>query len=461
MHKLKCTLWACLLSVSVSFAQQSYTVRKGDTPERIAKVVGISLKSLRTANTGRNIDRIKPGEKLRLPSSSKSAKTASVKPAKVAASTKGKAKAGTVSYKIQEGDNDWIIARRNNIRVAELKAVNPGVDFNSIRPGHTIRIPKVGGSAPVVASRSKSIQTSHAQVNGANVIIRRGPSQTESRITLVQEGTVARIVDRDGDWVKLKFPYGTVGWVRQDLLNPVSSVKARQIARKMGAPLDRATPQAKSRTRVAYHKSDDNDRPTTSRDRKPSRARRSDGGGWVASASGDVLGTAQTYLGVRYRYGGTSRSGIDCSGFTSSVYRANGVRLPRTAAEQSNVGQSVSKGDLKKGDLVFFKTRGSRVGHVGMYVGDGKFIHASSGRGQVTVSSLGDRYYANRYAGAKRVSKSVGNGEVTSSSRSGSRSSRSSGNSPEPKPKHEDPEPAPDASKDVAPVKPGTDEITK
>jgi cell wall-associated NlpC family hydrolase len=117
-----------------------------------------------------------------------------------------------------------------------------------------------------------------------------------------------------------------------------------------------------------------------------------------------ILEKANSMRGVRYHWGEASRSGTDCSGFTSQVFKSQGVRLPRTSREQASVGQRVSHNDLKPGDLVFFHTtRGHRVSHVGIYVGHGKFIHASSGGGKVQVNSLADGYYAHRLVTARRV----------------------------------------------------------
>jgi cell wall-associated NlpC family hydrolase len=113
--------------------------------------------------------------------------------------------------------------------------------------------------------------------------------------------------------------------------------------------------------------------------------------------------TAASFLGTPYRFGGEGADGIDCSSFVQQVFREHQVELPRTAREQIQVGSEVAPGDLKKGDLVFFHTYASYPSHVGIYLGDGKMIHASSGKGEVTVSDLNSDYYRSRYIGAKRV----------------------------------------------------------
>ncbi|KHF32145.1 C40 family peptidase [Paenibacillus sp. P1XP2] len=110
-------------------------------------------------------------------------------------------------------------------------------------------------------------------------------------------------------------------------------------------------------------------------------------------------------LGTKYRTGGTTTNGFDCSGFTMYVFKHLGINLPHQSGSQFTMGTSVSRSDLRAGDLVFFNTSGSGVSHVGIYVGDGKFAHASTSRG-VVVSSLSESYYVNRYVGAKRIMSS-------------------------------------------------------
>jgi LysM repeat protein len=105
-----------------------------------------------------------------------------------------------------------------------------------------------------------------------------------------------------------------------------------------------------------------------------------------------------------YIFGGMNpRYGLDCSSFTMYVYKKLGINLPRTARAQFNVGVPVTKRELKVGDLVFFRTYARFPSHVGIYIGNGKFIHFSSMYHGLAVSSLSDRYFRKRYIGAKRV----------------------------------------------------------
>lgn len=116
----------------------------------------------------------------------------------------------------------------------------------------------------------------------------------------------------------------------------------------------------------------------------------------------------RAFLGVPYRFGGSSSRGIDCSAFVQKVYKRVSVALPRTTREQYLVGSSVPKEDLAVGDLVFFRTYRRDVSHVGIYVGDDRFAHASRKDRKVAVSSLSHPYYAKRYLGARRVMETTG-----------------------------------------------------
>ena len=111
----------------------------------------------------------------------------------------------------------------------------------------------------------------------------------------------------------------------------------------------------------------------------------------------------ETFIGAPYRWGGTSRRGVDCSGFTQTVFREQGITIPRKSTYQFKVGKVVEKNELKYGDMVFFKKNfWGKVNHVGIYVGENKFIHSLGGKG-VVISSLNKGYYKTRYAGARRV----------------------------------------------------------
>ena len=117
----------------------------------------------------------------------------------------------------------------------------------------------------------------------------------------------------------------------------------------------------------------------------------------------NLLESVDKWYGVRYRTGGNGTSGIDCSGFTVAVYAAvYGINLPRISREQYRISRKISTTELMEGDLLFFNTRGSGVSHVGVYLGNNKFIHATVSKG-IMVNDIFESYYIKRFIGAGRI----------------------------------------------------------
>lgn len=116
-----------------------------------------------------------------------------------------------------------------------------------------------------------------------------------------------------------------------------------------------------------------------------------------------IVKTAENFIGVSYLWGGSSaREGFDCSGLTMTVYRHNGLNLPRSSIQQWKVGKPVLRSQLLKGDLVFFAKPGwKKISHVGIYKGNNKFIHASGTGKKIRIDSLSGKYYKSRYVGAR------------------------------------------------------------
>jgi cell wall-associated NlpC family hydrolase len=125
----------------------------------------------------------------------------------------------------------------------------------------------------------------------------------------------------------------------------------------------------------------------------------------VGNKASELVVNAMGFLGVPYRRGGNSaESGVDCSGFVKAIYEQTvGLILPRRAEQQAAATQNIDKAELQPGDLVFFNTMRRAFSHVGIYVGDGKFIHAPKPGAEVRVESMGVSYWARRFDGARRV----------------------------------------------------------
>lgn len=128
----------------------------------------------------------------------------------------------------------------------------------------------------------------------------------------------------------------------------------------------------------------------------------------VGDTASNLVGHAMGFLGVPYRRGGNSaETGFDCSGFVRNVYEQTvGLVLPRRASEQAQATQSIDREDLQPGDLVFFNTMRRAFSHVGIYVGDGKFIHAPRSGARVRVEDMREAYWRKRFNGARRVAVS-------------------------------------------------------
>jgi cell wall-associated NlpC family hydrolase len=116
-----------------------------------------------------------------------------------------------------------------------------------------------------------------------------------------------------------------------------------------------------------------------------------------------VAQQAVKFVGTPYVWGGTNPQGFDCSGFTQYIYSQNGVAVPRNSYDQYQVGKEIHKNELQPGDLVFFTTYAPGPSHLGIYIGDGKFVHALNRETGVTTSTLDADYYRDRFLGAKRV----------------------------------------------------------
>jgi hypothetical protein len=125
-----------------------------------------------------------------------------------------------------------------------------------------------------------------------------------------------------------------------------------------------------------------------------------------AAGNSDIVGFATKLAGSPYRYGGSSPSGFDCSGFVSYVYSKFGIKLPRTASGQFSQGKAVKKSELAPGDLVYFTTTSKGPSHAGLYIGNRKFIHAASQRYGVIISSIDSNYFKPRFLGGRRYLQS-------------------------------------------------------
>ncbi len=252
------------------------------------------------------------------------------------------------SYKVKKGDSLYAIAKKNHITVIELKKFNKVQSDKYLKYGQILNI-------PVTAKAEK-----------AKLKIAKAKAKAKAKIAKNK--------------IKQK--------------NKIAKAKANKIAKVTKKKRNKkiATTKKSSRQKLVI---DGNTGKTTFRSMFASRG-----------TSKLKLTSAKKQLGKRYVWGATGPRTFDCSGFTSYVCKKNGVYIPRTSISQSKVGKRVNRRGLKAGDLVFFDTSKRHRGyinHVGIYIGNNKFIHASSAKKRVVITSLEKPFYKSRFKWGSRV----------------------------------------------------------
>ena len=228
----------------------------------------------------------------------------------------------------------------------------------------------------------ENVELGYGKVNYTRVNMRKGPGTGYTAIGQSSLGDLAYIIGINNGWYKVIWK-DTVCYIRSDYLTLTE------------APYEN---RASAKSPLFFRGGKSTGTPVSAATLKQSS-------NYVAQTSKaqQIIDTAKQYQGVPYVWGGTSPSGFDCSGLVYYVFRQHGIYLNRTAATQYEHGVFVSKSNLQPGDLVFFQnTYKAGISHVGIYIGDGKFIHASSSQG-VTISALSNSYWASHYYGARRI----------------------------------------------------------
>lgn len=453
-------LIALVLAYSLGVAQATYRVKPGDTLEKIAKRYQCKVDALAKKNGIKDPSKLQIGQVLRLPTD-----PSSYVNGRVPASVKPQSSPARAAVTQTSNTQKVATISKTNVNVREkpsatsrvLTKVDKGRTATVLRsegewvklqfPGGTIgfvhkdMVTISGGAAsqPQATQAASSHVSKIATIAKPNVNVREKPSATSRVVARVDKGRTATILRTEGDWVKLQFPGGTTGFVHKDLLT-ISTNSGQAASQPAVAAV--AEPSSNSKTvtitadGVNLRAGPSTRQAVVAELKKGVEAKligrhgdwlkvEFDGGakGFVhasltslakpgmatpsADRYADVVAEAKRYLGVRYIYGGETTRGFDCSGFVYYVYKkVEGVTLPRVSSAQASVGVKVDKSELQPGDLVFFRTgRSTRINHAGIYIGNGQFIHASSGGGQVRIDSLSDGYYSKRFVTARRVVK--------------------------------------------------------
>ena len=264
-----------------------------------------------------------------------------------------------------------------------------------------------------------------------NVNFRTGPSTSYSSITVISKGSSIEVLSTSGNWVNAKYN-GKTGYIYKDYVsNSTSNSETTQTTKYVNttAGLNVRTGPSTSYAKIAtlsygqsvnvlstsngwskinYNGSTGYVSSQYLQSTKPSSSSSSNSGSTsVSSSASSVIAYAKTLLGKPYVWGAQGPNSFDCSGFTYYVFKNKaGIVLPRTSSAQSKYGTSVSWSNLKAGDLMFFDTNGAnngQVSHVGLYIGNGQMIHASSSQRKIVITSVNTSYYKNAFVNARRV----------------------------------------------------------
>ncbi len=290
----------------------------------------------------------------------------------------------TIKHTVKKGETLSHIARKHHTSVTKLREVNGLKKSDMIKFGKVLKVP-----THTYAAKTKIPTVS------AKYVIKRG--DTLSAIAQKHHTTVAKVRKDNGLKKSEMIKVGEVLKVPQSKKTvKYTKTKKKASSKKLAASLSNLdtvsleTGKAEKRNTFSFR-----DIFVSKKDEKDDKCQR-------------ITSLAKTKLGRKYVWGASgNKNTYDCSSFTKYVYKNIGVDIPRTSIRQSKFGKHVKRDELQKGDLIFFDTSKKRKGyvnHVGIYLGDNKFIHASSAKKKVVITSLHKNFYSNRYKGARRPS---------------------------------------------------------
>ena len=324
-----------------------------------------------------------------------------------------------------------VISKGSSIEVLSTSGNWVNAKYN----GKTGYIYKDYVSNSTSTSNSETTQTTKYVNTTAGLNVRTGPSTSYTKIATLSYGQSVNVLSTSNGWSKINYN-GSTGYVSSQYLQstkPSSSsssetsqtVKYVNTTSGLNMRTGPATSYAKITT-IAYGQSVNvlstsngwskiNYSGSTGyvssqylQSKKPSSSSSSNSGSTsVSSSASSVIAYAKTLLGKPYVWGAQGPNSFDCSGFTYYVFKNKaGIVLPRTSSAQSKYGTSVSWSNLRAGDLMFFDTNGAnngQVSHVGLYIGNGQMIHASSSQRKIVITSVNTSYYKNAFVNARRV----------------------------------------------------------
>lgn len=281
--------------------------------------------------------------------------------------------------------NDWVCVEAQNtkgwIRKEKLQSEEKPVEVT--QPPVTQNTNTPNTTTPPVTT-TKTLYTNSKTVN-----LRKQASTSSGIVASLTQNTPVEVISEANGWSKVKVS-GKEGYISSALLSAQKKETSRSMeTTRKETNKQQTTPKTESTTKATTTSS------TPAQTTQTTKAPATSGKG------SSIVAEASKYIGCKYRYGGTTPSGFDCSGFTQYVYRKFGVNLNRTAAGQYSNGVSVTKSQLQPGDLVMFGKSG--ISHVAIYAGGGRIVHAATSKTGVRTDSLNSGYYSKNYVGARRI----------------------------------------------------------
>ena len=338
----------------------NYVVKKGDTLSIIASKYRVSIKDLKSANNLKS-NEVEIGMKLIIPDSQIPMRVVRISP-----------NLNDINnYVVKKGDTLSMIASKYRVSVRELKSVNDMRD-DKVKVGMRLIIPNsilsknVESKTPVISDNNKYVVKKGDSIS--SIAKRYGVSQVElKRANNIKGNTI-----ESGQLLRVP-----------SMINVKDELVIEDIKVAKDDTHIKSLPEIETAKAIQSNESSTYENGLT-RD--------------------VIISIAKRFLGAPYKFGGNSLiRGLDCSAFVNKVFSFFNVDLPRTAREMYKIGRNVTKGELSAGDLVFFRTYASYPSHVGIYIGDSEFIHASSAAKRVRIDNMNQSYYRKRYIGAKRI----------------------------------------------------------
>jgi LysM repeat protein len=405
---------------SYAYADTTYKVKKGDSLYKISKKFGISIDEIKIRNEITS-SRIQPGTKLSIPTGYKNQNSEPSVQSSVI--TPGQETPVTMSedlichHIVEKGDTLLTISKKYSVSVRDIREFNH-LRSTKIKPGQRLLLREI---KPGEQPRKYDAVISETKKEKEN-------SKNKAEYHMVRKGDTLSSISK-----KYSIPVSEIrelNDLKSRKLNPKQQLLIRKIgqttyivrkgdsiykiARKFSINIDELkningleTERLKPGQKLLLESETEQEELTNYK--AVLSEEKIEGETWEGPKPDDLplkdrlILFAKKFIDIPYRFGGNSIFGIDCSGYVQKVYRMVGINLPRSAREQFHEGKPVNTGELSIGDLVFFRTYASFPSHVGIYLGDNLFIHASSKGKKVTIDRLTEPFYIKRFIGAKRV----------------------------------------------------------